>query len=365
MTQSSSQDLDLGPGLGRHDTGAALGPDPGPTLDANEERHELPITFPAWHAFAERELVRPDLTLCPPAGTQLLPSHPRMRYHSRLTVVRTPALVEARKRVAQLVRVGAGRDGVHLGLVLDGRGGTGKTTILQQVGRAHQRRQRRQRRQYPQLGDTIPVVYIALPAQNDRNNAYNMFVAIAEFLQLPTNGSLTSLVASIRTVMDRARTELILVDEIHLLADAADREHTSDHLKTLSERLSATIVYAGIDAWSIMTSGTRGEQIARRNQRLQIRPFSYTTAEERALWHSAVASYDNALCLFDHTPGELTALADYLYDRTQGFIGALSYLVCIAAQEAISDGTERITRDLLEAIYIDGASEQGHGNHAA
>lgn len=337
-------------------------PSPSPDADADAERNELPITFPAWRSFAERELVRPDLALCPPAGTKLLPSHPRMRYHSRLTVVRTPALVEARKRVAQLVRVGSGRDGVRLGLVLDGRGGTGKTTILQQVGRAHQRRLRRQ---YPQLDDTIPVVYIALPAQNDRNNAYNMFVAIAEFLQLPTTGSLTSLVASIRTVMDRARTELILVDEIHLLADAADREHTSDHLKTLSERLSATIVYAGIDAWNIMTSGTRGEQIARRNQRLQIRPFNYTTAEERALWHSAVASYDKALCLFNHTPGELTALADYLYDRTQGFIGALSYLVCIAAQEAISDSTERITRDLLESIYIDGASEQGHGGHAA
>jgi len=72
------------------------------------------------------------------------------------------------------------------------RGGTGKTTILQQVGRAHQRRLRRQ---YPQLDDTIPVVYIALPAQNDRNNAYNMFVAIAEFCSCPPPGRLTSLVA--------------------------------------------------------------------------------------------------------------------------------------------------------------------------
>jgi hypothetical protein len=70
---------------------------------------------------------------------------------------------------------------------------------------------------------------------------------------------------------------------------------------------------------------------------------------------------DSALRLHQHQhqPGSLAALAEYLYRRSGGMIGSLSQLIRGAAIVAIEDGSEQITRDLLEAIPVDYAAERG------
>jgi len=60
-----------------------------------------------------------------------------------------------------------------------------------------------------------------------------------------------------------------------------------------------------------------------------------------------------------HSP-TLVALAEYLYQRTNGMIGSLSQLVRGAAILAIQDGTEQITRDLLDLVPVDYAAERAH-----
>src|SRR5664280_3775227 len=66
------------------------------------------------------------------------------------------------------------------------------------------------------------------------------------------------------------------------------------------------------------------------------------------------------LRLHQHTPGTLVALAEYLYQRTNGMIGSLSQLVRGAAILAIQDGTDQITRDLLDLVPVDYAAERAH-----
>ena len=56
--------------------------------------------------------------------------------------------------------------------------------------------------------------------------------------------------------------------------------------------------------------------------------------------------------------GSLVALEEYLYRRSGGMIGSLSHLVRGAAILAIEDGTEKITRALLDIVPVDHAAER-------
>lgn len=60
--------------------------------------------------------------------------------------------------------------------------------------------------------------------------------------------------------------------------------------------------------------------------------------------------------LHRHKPGSLVKLAEYLYQRTGGMIGSLSQLIRGAAIVAIDDGSEQITRALLDEIPVDYAA---------
>jgi len=57
-----------------------------------------------------------------------------------------------------------------------------------------------------------------------------------------------------------------------------------------------------------------------------------------------------------HKPGTLVGLAEYLYQRSGGMIGSLSQLIRGAAILAIDEGSEKITRALLEEIPVDYAA---------
>lgn len=66
---------------------------------------------------------------------------------------------------------------------------------------------------------------------------------------------------------------------------------------------------------------------------------------------------DEALRLDAHRAGALARHAPYLHLRTGGRIGSLSALVREAAIAAILDGTEKITKRLLDDIELDELAE--------
>ena len=64
----------------------------------------------------------------------------------------------------------------------------------------------------------------------------------------------------------------------------------------------------------------------------------------------------------DTSPDTLPKLTKYLHQRTGGMIGSLSHLVRAAALTAILDGTEQITRKLLDSTPVDHAAQSAaHG----
>ena len=150
------------------------------------------------------------------------------------------------------------------------------------------------------------------------------------------------------------------MDEIHniSLATRAGAE-VSDTLKYFAERLPATFVYAGLDVDETgLFAGTRGRQIAGRFTLIAARPFDYGTREQKDTWRGLISTMEASLRLHHHQPSTLTGLSEYLFGRTGGMIGSLSQLVRGAAILAIADGTEQITRDLLNLVPVDHAAQR-------
>jgi len=120
-----------------------------------------------------------------------------------------------------------------------------------------------------------------------------------------------------------------------------------------------TFVFAGLDVDETgLFAGTRGRQIAGRFTLIPARPFDYGTAGHKGTWRSLVAAMEASLRLRSHVPGTLTGLGGYLFGRTGGMIGSLSQLVRGGAVLAIEDGTEQITRELLDLVPVDHAAQR-------
>lgn len=89
----------------------------------------------------------------------------------------------------------------------------------------------------------------------------------ARFLGLPPvrpRHNVTDITEAVCQVLTDARTDLVIVDEIHNLNLATSAgEDLSDHLKYFTEHLPATFIYAGIDAAAISAVLDESEHISR------------------------------------------------------------------------------------------------------
>lgn len=331
---------------------------PDEAQSADEERVEPPTSLTGWRRFVEKDAA--TFALASPASWEAMSDdarasydEARIDYHSELQVVRTSTVKEVCHQGRLLTLLNRREHGARRGLIISGERTTGKTTALKQLGRLHELRVRQR---YPD-GRRIPVVYVTAPP---KGSPRKLAVEFARFLGLPVitpRHNTTDITSAVCQVLIEARTDLILVDEIHLmnLATIAGEE-LSDHLKYFTEHLPATFVYAGIDVeHSGLFTGIRGGQIAGRCTLLHTAPFPLGPE-----WEGLVKTMEDTLRLHHHTAGTLVNLAGYLHQRTGGMIGSLSHLIRAAAISAILDGSERITRRRLASLHVDHASESAY-----
>ena len=117
-----------------------------------------------------------------------------------------------------------------------------------------------------------------------------------------------------------------------------------------------------------MFAGVRGRQIAGRFTVIPAAPFAYGTGAQRGQWRALIATLESLLRLHSHRTGSLVRLDEYLYRRSGGMIGSLSQLVRGAAILAIEDGSEQISKQLLDSVPVDYAANAPilhHGHRAA
>ncbi|WP_433192144.1 TniB family NTP-binding protein [Nocardia sp. CA-107356] len=331
----------------------------GTTLEA--DLREPTMTLAGWRKFVDS----------PDASFDLLPDkrwaalsdsnrdaydEARIDYHSEMIIVATSTVREVARQGRLLTLLNRREISARRGLIVSGQQTTGKTTALKQLGRTHELMVRQR---YPsRLADRIPVVYVTTPP---KGSPRKLAMEFARFLGLPPvkrGYNTTDIADVVCQLMLQARVDLVLVDELHNLNLAtAAGEDMSDHLKYFTEHLPATFVYSGIDIERRLFTGVRGKQIAGRCVLINTGPFPCD-----AEWKGLIATLDNALRLHRHQPGTLPRHARYLHQRTGGMIGSLSHLIRAAAQLAILEGDEAITRKLLDSIPLDHAAESArHG----
>ncbi|MCH7230281.1 ATP-binding protein [Glycomyces sp. L485] len=338
----------------------------------NDQSDEVPPDHPlttkeGWRAFVELDPAPPELL---PDGelaalhrnTRAKYNRVRMGYHSELPLVSTPAIRKAAATARLLLQLNKHQISARRGGIISGYSGTGKTTALTYLGRAHELAVRKQ---HPEQGRRLPVVYVTVPPAATPKM---LAVEFARFfgLSFVARANITDIVDAVCATASHVGVDLVLVDELHNLTAARSGAEASDQLKYFAERLRATFVYAGIDIESNgLFSGVRGRQLAGRFTLIPTQAFDYATEQEIADWHTLVATMESMLRLHQHEKGALPDLGEYLFERTGGMIGSLSQLIRGAAILAIEDGSEQITRDLLDIVPIDYAAELAARKRAA
>ncbi|MGO4613757.1 ATP-binding protein [Nocardia sp. 2YAB30] len=281
-------------------------------------------------------------------------SEARQDYHSSLLLVATPDIRRIIHQGKKLVINNRGKQLGRRGLLVSGASGTGKSTSITQLGKRFQIDLERRYRPDP---DRIPVVYIEIPPDT---HPKALAQEMAAFLGLPVSrlDNPQDVAHTVAEVMRRVRTGMVLVDEIHRLDLTTKKgRHVADQLKYFFDHVAATFCFAGLDLEeSNLFSGARGRQILGRFIPVKTGPFTYRTEADKQDWAKLVATMEHALRLHRHKPGTLIESAPYLHARTGGMIGSLDQLIYDAANDAISDGTEKITKAHLDAVLLDGAA---------
>nr|WP_314621684.1 TniB family NTP-binding protein [uncultured Noviherbaspirillum sp.] len=289
----------------------------------------------------------------------------RKRYHGRFGPIETPALArihEEALRLAALNYVSA--PGARPGIVLDGEGTLGKSTISVELGKKYEKslRKKLKRPIDTELGSVfVPVVYVTLPGELTIR-AFNRL--IAQFLGIPgaANGDVDWLNERIIETAVECGVSLVIIDDIHFLKmKNRTAEFVNNHFKYLASCISATFIYAGIHVedtglFSESSSKDREKfsQTRHRFKKYTISPFQKGSED----FLNLLLAFEKNLLLALQSEKSILALADYIHDRTNGYIGAISNLLREGANSAIQAGEERLSEKVLNRIRLDHAAEQ-------
>jgi hypothetical protein len=261
--------------------------------------------------------------------------------------------------------------GARYGAMLDGDVGNGKTTSATQFGRLYERRCRERYPQEltPEGHEYLPVAYAtaeSFPTVKGLNRALLRFYGLRP--KRADTSELTDLV--LRTVR-LCGTSLIIIDDIHCLElhREADRG-ANNHLKRLANDARATFLYAGVglEHTGFLRAGDSPRdaqlaQISQRFTRIPVSAMQRSREHDKKLFLGVLSFYERELVLLGARAGDLTGIADYLWRRTHGVIGALSQMLCCGCIESIQTGSERITKKLLDEIDIGYPAEVQSGRH--
>ena len=323
-----------------------------------------------WIEFASRKLSTPP-TMPGPAQRAVMTSVERehldarrMAHHATFGPILTPQLERIHAALTHQVAANlhCALPGARRGSIIDGYGSLGKTTTLLEFGRRYQRAMRKH---FPAgvtpAGDEfVPVAYLSIPANTSVKGFNRHFLAFYGVTPAQTRAT-DHMTLDIIRLARRCRTTLVLIDDVHFLPMRRETGRIlNDHLKHLANSIAATFVLAGIglEEGGLLTEGKRPGTEATSQTRSRftlhrMEAFATQTPAGQAEWHALLGAIEGELVLFDARPQMLSGLASYLFERTAGVIGSLMALVRAGGNLAITSGTERLTKHILDQISLD------------
>jgi hypothetical protein len=303
----------------------------------------------------------------------------RHDWHPNIPIIETPQLACLHGEIDQIVgsnRHDAGR--IRGVVAIDALPGLGKSTIAETFGRALDRAE--MRRHGPLTGDgheRLPVFRVGLTAGTTVRTLSEM---ICRFYAHPAVTSARHRLSADRLAgfaLDcvlSCDTVLGIIDDIHFIDPRRkDGLDVTNHLKFLNSEFPITFIYAGVDLTGkkrFFAEGGSGAQAiyaqtGRRWTRLKVPPFEIDTETGRQHWQGLLKATEQQIVLARARPGMLIEISDYLFERSTGHIGSFFSLIDRGCYKSIKTGDERLTRDLLDGVRNDEASENARLKLAA
>lgn len=293
----------------------------------------------------------------------------RREWHANLGPIKTPQLAELQENIYDIVDSNA-QDGDKAkgAIAIDAFPGLGKTTAVLDFAKKYHRREIKERGTITSEGqERWPVCRVGLTG-NTGMVEFNR--AMLAFFAHPgvSRGNAAHFAHRALDCVLACETRLLIVDDLHFLRwrNTVGVE-ISNHFKYIANEFPVTLIFVGVGlaARGLFSEGHSYEdaviaQTGRRTTKLDLNPFVINTEAGRREWRQLLLALEQRIVLADKRPGMLVDdLSDYLFARSTGHIGSLMTLINRGCQRAVRSGAENLTRDLLDLVKNDAASEKG------
>jgi hypothetical protein len=293
----------------------------------------------------------------------------RREWHANLGPIKTPQLANLHEDLWDIVDSNAQDGDKAKGAVaIDAFPGLGKTTaVLDFARKYHQREVKEQGTTTSHGHERWPVCRVGLTG-NTGMVEFNR--AMLAFFAHPgvSRGNAAHFAHRALDCVLACETKLLIVDDLHFLRwrNTAGVE-ISNHFKYIANEFPVTLIFVGVGlaARGLFSEGHSYEdaviaQTGRRTTKLDVQPFVINTDEGRREWRQLLLALEKRIVLVDKQPGMLADdLSDYLFARSTGHIGSLMTLINRGCQRAVRTGAENLSRELLDLVKNDAASEKG------
>ena len=348
--------------------------------------HTRSGTYEMWKALAEHpprvmpERLGPDGLRS--LGTTAREEHDEARriWHANI-LIRTPQVDAVHTQLWDILDSNLqDADRVKGAAAIDAPPSLGKSTAALTFGYQFHQQQIRRHGEYLDGGQTLhlPVCRVTLAGRMTTKGLNEMILRFYAHPAAAGNSARNitgpNLAAAAAECVDRHRTQLVFIDDVHFLnMNTVDGVEVSNQLKWLANEYPATFLFAGVglENRGLLSEGMTVRdlpmaQTARRWTLLPLEPFRIDTSAGRESWRTFLLGVERDLVLAHRQPGLLAdELAEYLFARSTGMIGSLMDLVRRGASRAIRTGDERLSRELLDSVSIDHAAETARTRVAA
>lgn len=286
----------------------------------------------------------------------------RVIWHANFGTISTAKVSDATKQIRLFVQCNRQTTGLKPALALTGLPGLGKTELVKSFAKKlHQEQIRRYGRTTASGAERLPVCRIGMTGLTGVKE-FNW--AFLNFYAHPGIGSAGQFLAQAEDLVRECETQLLIIDDLHFLRNQYPHvADLSNQFKHIADNFHVTMIFVGIglnQRAALLDSGGAYEDHAMDQLLRMTTPVRMSPYVLGSDWHHLLLTIEQRLVLANNRPGMLVDdLSGYLHDRSTGHIGSLMTLLRLGCVYAIDNGSERITKRLLDTFEIDSAAELG------